>query len=151
MDNDDIKVLKQSADAMQRFHRRFGLDLSDSKLCEVYVALRFDLPLPGCGNVKGYDLQSSDGTRYQVKCRGAGTLNLDLNNFEFDFVVLVNLSEDFLPAEMWKLGVEKARVLAADRGKFRKFQIRQRAFKSAADPIDISGLRESLQAVALAP
>jgi hypothetical protein len=45
---------------------------------------------------------------------------------------------------MWRLGVEKARVLAAERGKFRKFRFTQKAFKNAADAIDISDLRGSL-------
>ena len=144
MDANTSEILIQSGAAMQGFRRKFGVELSNSQLCEVYVALQFGLPFPDCRNVKGYDLRSVDGTRYQVKCRSAETLNLDLNNFEFDFVVLVNLAENYLPVGMWRLGVEKARALAAERGKFRKFRFTQKAFKNAADAIDISDLRGSL-------
>ncbi len=141
----NIKVtLQHSAHAMQGFKREFGVELSDSRLCEIYVALQFGLPLPSSGNPPGCDLQGCDGTRYQVKCRKAETQNLDFNNFDFDFAVLVNLSDDYLPLGMWMLGVDRARPLATERGKFRKFQIVQSIFKGAADPVDIADLKASL-------
>jgi hypothetical protein len=96
--------------------------------------------MPNRGNTKGFDLQGTDGTRYQVKGRDATTLNVDINNFDFDYLVLVNLSEDYRPIGMWKLSAEKLRTLCVARGEFRKFQLTQKVFKQAAVPIDFSPL-----------
>jgi hypothetical protein len=97
MDSAVSEALRLSADAMYSFRTKFGVELSFSRLCEIYVALQLGLPLPDRDNTQGFDLRGADGTRYQVKGRSAATLNLDINNFEFDYVVLVNLSDDYRP------------------------------------------------------
>jgi hypothetical protein len=71
-------------------------------------------------------------------------LNVDINNFDFDYVVLVNLTEDYRPLGMWKLSADEVRRLAADRGKFNKFQLTQKEFTQAAVPIEVISLRVSL-------
>lgn len=144
MDSDKPQPLRQAADAMSSFKIKFGIELSFSNLCEIYVALLLELPMPSRGNTKGFDLLSKEGTRYQVKGRDATVLNVDINNFDFDYIVLVNLSPDYRPAGMWKLSVGRIRSLCADRVKFRKFQLTQKAFKQAAEPIDVEPLRASL-------
>lgn len=126
---------------MCSFRTRFGVELSFSNLCEIYVAIQLGVSLPGRGNTKGFDLLGSDGTRYQVKGRDANVLNVDINNFDFDYVVLVNLSEDYRLLGMWKLSVDRVRQLATDRGKYNKFQLTQKAFKQAAEPLDLRSLR----------
>src|SRR5438876_8396184 len=143
MDSDVSSTLRLAADAMFSFRKKFGIELSFSNLCEIYVALQLGLAMPSRGNKMGFDLQGTDGTRYQVKGRQEGMLNVDINNFEFDYVVLVNLSDDYRPSGMWKLSMDSIRSLCAERGKFRKFQLTQRAFKQAAVAIDIGPLRES--------
>ncbi|HLM83358.1 MAG TPA: hypothetical protein VK302_22350 [Terriglobales bacterium] len=144
MDSDSWSALRLAADALCNFRTKFGVDLSYSNLCEIYVALQLGLPMPSRGNTRGFDLRGADGTRYQVKGRDATVLNVDINNFDFDYVVLVNLTDDYRPLGMWKLSVALARQLAVDRGKFNKFQLTQRAFKRAAVPMEISSLRTSL-------
>ena len=144
MDSEVCDALRCSADALCTFRTKFGVELSFSNLCEIYVALELGLPMPSKGNTRGFDLRSSDGTRYQVKGRDASVLNVDINNFDFDYIVLVNLTDDYRPLGMWKLRVDQARELAADRGKYNKFQLTQKAFKQAADPVEISSLRASL-------
>lgn len=144
MDSDVCEALRLSANAMQSFRMKFGVELSFSRLCEIYAALQLGLPMPVCGNTKGFDLRGTDGARYQVKARNSATLNLDINNFDFDYMVLVNVSDDYRPAGMWKLGVDRIRALSAERGKFRKYQLTQKAFKQAALSIDVGALRTSL-------
>lgn len=100
--------------------------------------------MPNRGNTRGFDLRGTDGTRYQVKGRDVTTLNVDINYFDFDYLVLVNLSEDYRPSGMWKVSAEKLRTLCAARGDFRKFQLTQKAFKQTAVPIDISSLQSLL-------
>ena len=99
------------------------------------------LPMPDRVNTVGFDLRSIDGTRYQVKGRDPTTPNVGFNNFDFDYVVLVNLDEDYRPNGMWKLNADKLRSLCAHRREFRKFQLAQKVFKQAADPIDVNSLR----------
>jgi len=144
MDSDLCSALRLAADALCSFRTKFGVELSFSNLCEIYVALQLGLPMPDRGNTKGFDLRGADGTRYQVKGRDATVQNVDINNFDFDYVVLVNLTDDYRPLGMWKLSVDQARQLAADRGKYNKFQLTQKSFKQAAVPIEISSLRASL-------
>ncbi|HSY64920.1 MAG TPA: hypothetical protein VK829_09985 [Terriglobales bacterium] len=144
MDSDVCAALRRTADAFFSFRTKFGVELSFSNLCEIYVALQLGLPMPRKGNTKGFDLQGSDGARYQVKGRDASVLNVDINNFDFDYMVLVNLSDDYRPLGMWKLEAETIRASSAERGKFHKYQLTQKAFKQAAVPIDIGLLRASL-------
>ena len=56
-----------------------------------------------------------------MKGRDATVQNVDINDFDFDYLVLVNLADDYRPLGMWKLSVDQARQLAADRGKYNKF------------------------------
>jgi hypothetical protein len=144
MDSELSSALIFAADALLRFRAQFGVELSFSRLCEIYVALQLELPMPNRGNTRGFDLRGTDGTRYQVKGRDVTTLNVDINYFDFDYLVLVNLSEDYRPSGMWKVSAEKLRTLCAARGDFRKFQLTQKAFKQTAVPIDISSLQSLL-------
>ena len=91
----------------------------------------------GAGSIEpGFDLVSNEGTRYQVKVRTPSTLNVDVNNFDFDYLILVNLSDDYRMTGIWRLGVDKARSLFTHREKFRKHQATQKAVKDAAEPLE---------------
>lgn len=127
MDSETISALRLAADAMRGFNKKFGIDLSFSKLCEMYAALQLGLPLPPPGNQKGYDLKAVDSTRYQIKGLRGGTQNVDTRNFDFDYLVLVNLSNDYRPTGMWKLDVAKARSIFVERVTFRKYQLTHKA------------------------
>ena len=115
-------VVEIAVHALVQFNQAFGRDLSSSMLAELYVGRQLNLlPMEGC-NHPGYDLVSRDGTKYQVKQRRADVLNVDTNHFDFDYLVLVNLTDDFRLKGMWRLSVESARKLFVHREKFRKYQ-----------------------------
>ncbi len=131
-------VIETAVQALVQFKLAFNRDLSSSMLAELYVALQLNLlPIEGC-NHPGYDLVSRDGTKYQVKQRHADVLNVDTNNFDFDYLVLVNLTDDFRLKGMWRLSVEGARKLFVRREKFRKYQASQKAVKAAAEILGLS-------------
>jgi hypothetical protein len=69
--------------------REFGRDLTSSLLAELHVALELRLRLLGKTNQPGFDLLGSDGKRYQVTQRELKTLNVDLNSFDFDCLILM--------------------------------------------------------------
>ncbi len=123
--------------ALVDFKRAFGRDFTPPLLADMYVALELDLSPALRTNEPGFDLVSSDGKRYQVKERNPSTLNVDVNNFDFDYVVLVNMSDDYRVTGMWRLDVEQARSLFVYREKFRKHQATQNAVKNAAQRINI--------------
>lgn len=124
-----------AVEALVRFRREFKRDLTPSVLAELYVARELDLiPVELC-NHPGYDLLGSDGKRYQVKQRGENVLNVDVNNFDFDFLMLVNLRDDYSLQGIWRLPVERAHNLFVFREKFRKYQATQKAVKANAETL----------------
>lgn len=135
MDPRTRQVLETAVKALADFKREFGRDLLPSFLAELYVALEFDLQLAGQPNQSGFDLIGSDGKRYQVKQRAPDTQNVDVNSFDFDYLVLVNLSDDYHVLGMWKLHVGTARKIFVHRDKFRKYQTTQKAVKEAGERI----------------
>lgn len=130
-------AIKDAVKALVEFKREFNRDLTVSLLAELYVALELDLLPTSVSNQQGFDLISADGKRYQVKQRGCYVLNVDVNNFEFDYLVLVNLADDYSVRGMWKLTVEKARVLFVHRENFRKYQATQKAVKQNAEAVPL--------------
>jgi hypothetical protein len=107
-------------------------------IAELYVALELDLLPTSVLNHQGFDLIGADGKRYQVKQRGCDVLNVDVNNFDFDFLVLVNLADDYRVRGMWRLPVEKSRALFVHREKFRKYQSTQKCVKENAEALTLS-------------
>ena len=87
MDPETRKVLESAVKALADFKRVFGRDLTPALLREMYVALRLDLSPGRRLNEPGFDLVSNEGTRYQVKVRTPSTLNVDVNNFDFDYLL----------------------------------------------------------------
>lgn len=70
--------------------------------------------------------------KYQIKHRSPNTLNVDLNNFSFDFVVLVNVDDNYGVTGIWRMDQETAKRVFVHRPAYRKYQATQTAFKSAA-------------------
>lgn len=137
MESEARKVLESAVRAVADFKRVFGRDLTPSVLAELYVALELNLgPVPR-PNEPGFDLLSGDGKRYQVKARSPDTLNVDVNNFDFDYLVLVNMSDDYRVTGMWRLEAARARALFVHREKFRKYQATQKSIKSAAERVHV--------------
>ena len=130
------EVLKNAVKALAEFKREFRLDLTPSLLAELYVALALNLALAGRRNQPGFDLLDDNGRRYQVKERDPETQNVDTNSFDFDYLVLVNLADDYSLLGMWKLDVASARSLFTYREKFRKYQATQKTIKEKAEKIE---------------
>ena len=121
--------------SMADFRQIFGRPLETSIVAEIHVALLLNLEICHAVNQPGYDALSADGKRYQIKYRGKGTQNVDVNNFEFDELILVNLDDDYQPIGIWRLSVQQARTLFTSREDFRKYQVSQKKFKENAKRI----------------
>jgi len=121
--------------AIARFKAAFGRDISPDFLAELYAARELNLELPDNSNQPGADATDGIGQRYQIKYRSVSTLNIDLNSFDFDQLVLVNLAEDYRLIGMWCLPVHKARTIFTFREKYRKYQATQKRFKQEGTQI----------------
>src|SRR6266852_738198 len=95
MDSHTHGILQNALTALADFKRAFGRDLTPSLLGEIYAATELDLVPTGRCNEPGFDLVDGHGRRYQVKQREPNTLNIDVNNFGFDYLALVNLAPDY--------------------------------------------------------
>jgi hypothetical protein len=133
-------AIRAAVKALVEFKREYNRDLTVSLLAELYVALELDLLPASLSNQQGFDLTGADGKRYQVKQRGCDVLNVDVNNFDFDYLALVNLADDYSIRGMWKLPVEKARALFVHREKFRKHQATQKAVKQNAEALTLKNV-----------
>ena len=131
------KCLNAALKAMADFRRAFGRPLDGSMIAEIYVAYALCLCFTGQRNEHGYDLVDADKRRYQVKHRDKLTGNVDLNNFSFDFLILVHLDEDYRPQGLWRLPVEKAKEIFVARPRFRRFQATQKKVRSHATALEV--------------
>lgn len=135
LDEQRTQVLEAASHAMAEFQRAFASPLSASNLAVVFVAerLRLDVAVPV--NNKGFDaLDPRTGDRYEVKYRADGVQQVDLNNIEFDFLVLVNLGPDYHLSGIWQITQAQARQIFTPR-EYRgisKFQCNQGRFKAVA-------------------
>ena len=121
--------------AIAAFKKAFRRDLSPDFIAELFVARELNLVLPDRPNEPGADAMDSAGRRYEIKYRSASTLNVDLNSFDFEQLVLVNLDDDYGLLGMWTLSVEQAKSLFTFREKFRKYQATQEKVKREATKI----------------
>jgi hypothetical protein len=133
MDAYQQDVIERALVAMAEFRQTFGKPLSIDLIAELYVCSRLGLKLSEAINQAGYDALSPEGVRYQVKHRSATTQNIDINSFDFDYLVLVNLDESYRLVGMWRITADQAQSHAVYRPKFRKYQISQRIVKSIAE------------------
>ena len=131
-------AIRNAVQALVQFKREFNRDLTASLLAELYVALELDLLPASASNQQGFDLIGADSKRYQVKQRACDVLNVDVNNFDFDDLVLVNLTDDYRVNGMWRLPVEKARALFVHREKFRKYQATQKCVKKNGEVLSLA-------------
>lgn len=135
------ETIDLAVEALVRFKREFNRDLTPSVLGELYVARELGLvPVDLCNHL-GYDLLGGDGKRYQVKQRGENVLNVDVNNFDFDYLMLVNLGEDYALKGVWRLDADDARKLFVLREKFRKYQATQKVVKAKGTEIAYESAR----------
>lgn len=128
-------VFETALAAMAGFKRTFGRALEPGFVAELHVALQLDLELVSSVNAPGYDAVGSDGKRYQIKYRSTGTQNVDVNNFEFDELILVNLDEEYQPTAMWRITVDHTKQIFTLRADHRKYQARQDKIKQIGERI----------------
>ena len=132
MNRAELVAFEAVLPAISAFKRAFGRDLGADFVAELYAAREFSLELPSRRNEPGADAVDADGLRYQVKFRSPGTLNVDVNNFDFDFIVLVNVDDDYALAGLWRMDRATAEGLFVHRPNYRKWQATQVRFKKAA-------------------
>lgn len=133
LDPDKLRAFDVAIKSMSDFKRVFGRDLKPDFIAELYVARELNLDLVDAPNEPGYDAIGPDGMRFQVKQRNAQ--NVDLNNFNFDFLVLVNLDDNYELLGMWRMTCDRAKSVFVWRDKYRKYQTTQDKVKAHADRI----------------
>jgi hypothetical protein len=132
VEQDRLIAFEAVLPAISAFKRAFGRDLSADLVAELYAAREFNLELPSRRNESGSDAVDSAGLRYQVKFRSQGTQNVDVNNFDFDFIVLVNVDDDYALSGLWRMDRTTAEGIFIHRADYRKWQAAQARFKRAA-------------------
>ena len=133
LDNHRTKEFEDAVAAMAAFRRTFGRNLDPSFIAELYAAKELGLELRAGPNEPGFDAVDSDGYRYEIKHRSPTTLNIDVNSFEFDYLVLVELDDACLLAGVWRITETQARQLFVFREKYRKYQTTQVKVKRVAE------------------
>lgn len=128
-----------SIKAMADFKAAFGRGLSGDFVAELYAADELGLRVAG-RHQSGYDALGPNDERYQVKFRSIGTQNVDINNFDFDYLVLVNMDDDYQLIGMWRITVAQAREIFVEHLKFRKYQTTQSKVKSVGEALPMSRL-----------
>ncbi|HEV2123664.1 MAG TPA: hypothetical protein VGW38_12920 [Chloroflexota bacterium] len=135
LDEQRRRTLADASRAMAEFHRVFATQLSVDSLAVIFVADRLGLEIAIPANNKGFDAcDPRTGERYEVKYRADGVPQVDLNSFEFDRLVLVNLGPDYRPSGLWQITRPQAERVFAPR-EYRgisKFQCSQTRFKDEA-------------------
>lgn len=134
VDQSRKRAFEQSIKAMADFKAAFGRGLSSDFVAELYAANALGLRIVEL-NQSGYDALGANNERYQVKFRSVQTLNVDINSFDFDYLVLVNLDKDYQLIGMWRITAAQAKEIFVERVKFRKYQATQSKVKSIGDLI----------------
>ncbi len=132
MDNKKSKIFRNMIEAMAEFRNTFSRDIDTSFAAELYAAERLGLTLNPSSKTKGFDGVDTNGKRYQIKYRAAGTQNIDINNFDFDYIILVNLDDNYQLTGIWLAKADDVKQMSVHRPDFRRYQVTQRKFKSIA-------------------
>ena len=128
LNSTQLDIFGKTLSIMAEFKKGFGRNLGADIIAEIYVAKELDLDFPNEVNKPGYDLYAENGAQYQVKYREKDTLNVDTNNFDFDFLVVVNLDNNFNLDGMWIMAESQAKAIFSKREKYNKFQVTQKKF-----------------------
>ena len=132
IDKQKRETIENAVSAMAKFKKVFDRDLTPSFVAELYACDKLGLEICDARNEPGFDTIDNEGKHYQIKYRSPETLNVDINNFNFDYVVLVNVDDKFLLSGMWLATIDQAKEIFTSREKFRKNQVTQKKFKSVA-------------------
>jgi hypothetical protein len=134
-DAESDRVFRNVISAMTEFRRVFHRDAEPCALAEIYAARRLGLSLNIPETQQGFDATDRTGKRYQIKYRKAQ--NVDINNFDFDYIVLVNFDENYQLTGIWRATVEQAKTISGWReGKgYARYQVTQTKFKGIAEKV----------------
>ena len=135
IDEEKNEVFENTISAMAKFKKVFHKDAQPSSLAEIYAANRLRLKLNISDTQEGFDATNDTGKRYQIKYRKAQ--NIDINNFNFDYIVLVNLDDNYKLTGIWRATVTQAKDISGWReGKgYARNQFTQTKFKSIAERV----------------
>jgi hypothetical protein len=129
-----IELLQRILRLNSQFKEVFGRDFSVGFAVEMLIAQYLDLTLVEGQTHKGYDAIDNGGSRYQIKYRALSTPNVFMNNFDFDYVVLANLTADYQLQGIWQMPVHVAQEIAYKTTKC-KYRISQSLFKKKSTRI----------------
>jgi hypothetical protein len=135
MDVERLRAFERALTAMAEFKQVFGRSLDSAFIAELYAEKELDLKLCSGINTKGYDLHGPNGERYQIKFRNAQTRHVDCNNFDFDYLVLVNLDDKYQLIGMWRITSAQAQKVFTQRENYNKYQARQADIKAIAERV----------------
>jgi hypothetical protein len=82
-------LIETAVGVLADLKREFGRDLTASLLVELHIALEPHLRLLGKIDQPGFELVGRNGKLYQLNQRDPKTLNVDLNSFDFDCLILM--------------------------------------------------------------
>ncbi len=133
LDEQKMALLEQAQIIMADFRRAFSKSLSADFIAEILAAKHLGLSVCIGTNQPGFDAVDPAGLRYQVKNRAIGTPIVDLNNFDFDYLVLVNLDDDYRLAGMWRITAAQAQAITTFRPDYRKYQTTQNKVKGIGE------------------
>lgn len=135
LDEEKLMIFKNAIAAMAEFRRVFHKDLQPSFIAEIYAAEELGLKINLNITEPGFDAIDSSGKRYQIKYRSLRTQNADFNNFDFDYLILVNLDDHYRLIGMWRITADQARKIFAWRKKYLKYQATQTKVKNNAERV----------------
>lgn len=133
MNDERLRVFEDALSAMAEFKRAFGRGLDSAFVAELYAEKELGVEICVGSNMRGFDARDPNGQRYQIKFRNAQ--NVDVNNFDFDCLVLVNVDDDYRLVGMWRMTAAQAREVFTWRESGRRYQATQDRIKSVAERI----------------
>ena len=129
------EVFAKALEAMTSFRETFGRPLDEHFVAALHVALNMDIMLTDEADSAGYDAVDKDGKRYQIKYRSPDALNVDVKDFDFDYLVLVNLNENYQLAGMWKMPALRAEGIFAYKDDSKHFQTTQVRYREEGEQV----------------
>jgi len=130
LNRQQLIAFREAAAALVKFRKAFGRDPEPSYLAEISTSTKLKLRLVQSPNQKGFDALDKNKKKYQIKYRNAQ--NVDINNFKFDYILLVNSTKKNPFGAIWCLTKSDAKNIFMQRKKFRKYQVTQKKFKNHA-------------------
>lgn len=105
------QVFDEALMAMRRFKEVFGRSLDHGFVAELHAARELGLTIVDGMNEPGFDAADRAGTRYQIKSRSLAATSVDVNNFDFDLLVLINMDDDYQLQGMWSITAAQAQEI----------------------------------------